>query len=149
MSNFKQKLAHFFYGRYGSDNFYNFLFATELILLVAGAVCNILGRVAFGFAIASFVLYPLALLTFAYAMFRFFSRNISKRQKENQRYLRIKFKVLHPIKSHRPSRPYDTVTHVFRNCPKCKSVLRLPREIGKHTVKCPQCSERFTVKIKK
>ncbi len=149
MSKFKQKLAHFFYGRYGSDNFYNFLVAVELTLLIAGGICNFLGRVVFGFAIASFVLYPLAVLIFAYTMFRFFSRNIAKRQKENKRYLRIKYKVLHPIKSRRAGRPYDTMTHVFRNCPKCKSVLRLPREKGKHTVKCPRCSERFTVKIKK
>lgn len=149
MSKFKQKLAHFFYGRYGADNLYNFLFVLEIILLVIGAIFNLLGRVAIGFMIASMILYPLAMLVLVYCMFRFFSRNIAKRQKENQRYLRIKYKLLHPVKSRRNNRPYDTVTHVFRSCPKCNSVLRLPRERGKHTVKCPRCSERFTVKIKK
>lgn len=149
MSKFKQKMANFFYGRYGADNLYNFLLVVELTLLVVGAVCNVLGRVAMPFAIASFILYPLAILTLIYSMFRFFSRNIAKRQRENQRYLRAKFKFLHPIKSRRGNRPEDTATHVFRACPKCRSVLRLPRERGRHTVKCPRCSERFTVKIKK
>lgn len=149
MSKFKQKLASFFYGRYGADNFYNFLFAVELILLIAGAVFSVLGHVATGFAIASFVLYPLVLAVLIYSMFRFFSRNIAKRQKENQRYLRIKFRLLHPIKSRRGNRPADTATHVFRACPKCRSILRLPRERGRHTVKCPRCSERFTVKVRK
>ena len=45
------------------------------------------------------------------------------------------------------SKHRDRKTHVFRKCPACKSVLRLPRQKGKHTVRCPRCQHRFDVKI--
>lgn len=149
MSNFKMKLARFFYGRYGADELYRFLFLAELILLVAGAICNVLGRVAPVFAVVGAVLYLLALAAFAWSIFRILSKNTTARRRENQWFLRAKRKVLHPIKSHRAGRPNDTATHVFRNCPKCRSVLRLPRTTGKHTVRCPRCEHRFTVRIRK
>ena len=149
MSNFKQKLARFFYGRYGADDLYRFLFLTEIILLVLATVCNVLGHATPIFGVIGTILYVLAIVALAWSFFRSMSRQIAKRQKENQRFLRIKYKVLHPIKSRRGNRPYDTVTHVFRNCPKCNSVLRLPREKGKHTARCPRCDHRFSVKIRK
>ena len=56
----------------------------------------------------------------------------------------------------RVSRPVYTVlrdkwtfrkTHVFKKCPGCKAVLRLPRKKGKHTVNCPHCHKNFTVHV--
>ncbi|MFR2916862.1 MAG: hypothetical protein ACLTKQ_08005 [Acutalibacteraceae bacterium] len=38
-------------------------------------------------------------------------------------------------------------THVFKKCPGCKAVLRLPRKKGKHTVNCPHCHKNFTVHV--
>lgn len=43
----------------------------------------------------------------------------------------------------------DRKTHVYRTCPVCKNVLRLPRVMGEHGVNCPACRGHFTVKIKK
>ena len=43
----------------------------------------------------------------------------------------------------------DRKTHVYRRCPVCKNVLRLPREVGDHGVNCPVCHGHFSVKIKK
>ena len=40
----------------------------------------------------------------------------------------------------------DRKTHVYRKCPKCKAVLRLPKAKGKHTVVCPRCKNRFEVR---
>ena len=149
MNNFKQKLARFLYGRYGADDLYRFLFLTEIILLVLATVCNVLGHAAPIFSIVGTVLYLLAIAALVWSFYRSMSRQMAKRQKETQWFLRTKYKVCHPIKSRRGNRPYDTVTHVFRNCPQCKAVLRLPREKGKHTAKCPRCSHRFSVKIRK
>ena len=42
----------------------------------------------------------------------------------------------------------DRKTHVFRACPVCKSVLRLPRTPGEHGVNCPTCRGHFAVRIK-
>ena len=38
---------------------------------------------------------------------------------------------------------------VFAYCPKCKQKIRLPLKKGTHTVKCPNCNNRFEVKCKK
>ncbi len=81
-----------------------------------------------------------------YTIFRILSKKIYKRQKENGAYLafikRIKgFFVLKRAKWR------DRKTHVFRKCPSCKKVLRLPKKKGKHTVNCPVCHSRFDIKI--
>ena len=43
----------------------------------------------------------------------------------------------------------DRKTHVYRSCPVCKSVLRLPRTSGEHGVNCPACHGHFMVRIKR
>ncbi len=143
---FRQFLYRLLYGRYGADNLYNALFITELVLLVSGTICNVLGYVEPAFSVASIILYMLTLPVMIYMMFRFFSRNIQKRRRENEAWLRFlrKFK---PKK--KPRLPADTADHIFRRCPHCHSTLRLPRTPGKHEVKCPRCEGRFSVKVKK
>ena len=143
--NFREKLARFLYGRYGADSLYNALFVFELILLFVGTVLNILGNAAPVLALISIFFYVTALGLLIWAIYRFFSRNIPKRRQENEAWLRFasKFK-----RQKKPTLPLETPTHVFRACPKCRSVLRLPREKGKHQVKCPRCGERFGVKVK-
>lgn len=42
----------------------------------------------------------------------------------------------------------DRRTHVYRECPFCHAVLRLPKRPGAHSVKCPRCSEHFDVTVK-
>ena len=142
---FREKLARFLYGRYGADSLYNALFVCELILIFTGTVLNILGQAEPALAIISMILYGIALLVLVFAMYRFFSRNIAKRRRENQAWLTFKSKLT-PKK--RPKLPPDTATHVFRACPKCRATLRLPRQAGKHQVKCPRCSKLFSVKVK-
>ena len=141
----KVALARFMYGRYGGDDLYNALFLGEVILLFLAAVCSFLAAVSPVFTVISVVLYVLAMALLAFAMFRFFSRNIAKRRRENQAWLTFKSKLT-PKK--RPKLPPDTATHVFRACPKCRATLRLPRQAGKHQVKCPRCSKLFSVKVK-
>ncbi len=146
MSNFRSRLSAFLYGRYGTDELYNALSVAELILLFIGAVFSFLGRVAFGFAIASWVLYALALALMGWGFFRFLSRNIAARRRENQVWLSLKARLF-PARR-RANLPPDTETHVFRACPSCAAVLRLPRTPGKHTVKCPRCGKGFGVNVR-
>ena len=82
----------------------------------------------------------------AWSLFRMFSRKIYKRRAENEKFL----KIWNPIKNKfrlMKNKRRDRKTHVYKKCPKCKAVLRLPKQKGKHTVRCPKCSERFDVKI--
>ncbi len=141
----REKLARFLYGRYGADSLYNALFVCELILLFIGTVLNVLGNVEPVLAMISIAFYAVALGLMIFAMYRFFSRNISKRRRENQAWLRFKAKFRRKPKRRLPP---DTADHIFRSCPHCKSTLRLPREKGKHQVKCPRCGERFGVNVK-
>ncbi len=144
--NFRSRIARFFYGRYGADELYNFLFLIQIIFLFLGVVFSVLGQISDVFSYLSFFLYIAALVLFVWTIFRCLSRNIIKRRQENMTFLRIKSRLFRSKK--KTPRPMDTATHIFRSCPKCKSVLRLPRKEGKHTVKCPRCAHRFKVKVK-
>lgn len=140
-----EKLARFLSGRYGADSLYNALFAVELLLLFLGAVFSLLGKVSPVLRIISIILYTLSLVLLIFAMYRFFSRNIPRRRKENEAWLRFKARFKRKKK---PTLPPDTPTHVFRVCPQCNATLRLPRQEGTHQVRCPRCGERFGVKVK-
>jgi uncharacterized paraquat-inducible protein A len=142
---FRETLARFLYGRYGTDELYNALFITELVLLFLASILTVIGRIAPVLSVISVFLYLLALGLLIWSMIRFFSRNISKRRRENEAWLRFTAKFKRKPK---PTLPPDTPTHIFRACPKCRATLRLPREVGKHQVKCPRCGERFGVKVK-
>ena len=131
----KQKLAAFMYGRYGPDNLYNFLTVTYLIV----AIVNMFLRSA--------IIAALELVLIFYVFFRFFSRNIYKRSQENRKYLAIKGKVKGFFTLSR-QKARERKTHIYKKCPACKSVLRLPRTKGKHTVKCPRCAHRFDMRVR-
>ena len=142
---FRERIARFMYGRYGADNLYNALFGAELILLFAGTILSVLGKIEPFFALLSVVAYGTSLGLLIFAMYRFFSRNVEKRRRENLRWLSFKAKLRRKPKIKLPS---DTADHVFRACPHCSSTLRLPRQSGKHEVKCPRCGGRFRVRVK-
>ena len=144
--NFRSRIAHFLYGRYGADQLYHFLFVLQIVLLFLGAFLTVLGMVSDVFSYISFFLYVIAIALFIWTVYRCLSKNIAKRQRENMAFLRLKSRLFGRRHSNRPA---DTATHIFRACPKCKSVLRLPRKEGKHTVKCPRCERRFKVRVKK
>ena len=69
------------------------------------------------------------------------SRNIPKRRAENARFVGF-FKL-------RRNKWKDRKTHVYRKCPTCHAILRLPKikgkekGKGKHTVCCPRCANKF------
>ena len=142
---FRETLARMLYGRYGADELYNVLFVAEIALLALGAVFSLLGNTVPLLSVLSVLLYLAALGLLIWAMYRFFSRNIEKRRRENEAWLRFKAK-LSPKK--KPALPPDTPTHIFRACPKCRATLRLPRQVGKHKAKCPRCGHSFSVKVK-
>lgn len=131
---FRDKLVKFMAGRYGVDQLSNFIFAVVMIIIVINIFVN------------SIILSVVYMLLWGWSIFRMMSRNIYKRQKENAVFL----KLWNPVKGYfklMKNKWRDRKTHVYKKCPKCKSVLRLPKKKGTHTVKCPKCSERFEVII--
>ncbi|MCI8590076.1 MAG: hypothetical protein HFE77_05125 [Clostridiales bacterium] len=134
MDKFKNWLSRILYGRNGADALYRFLLVLCLIVTV----------------LYLFVRHPIvwilqaALLILAF--FRLFSKNIAARGRENQKYLRVRTKAVQFFRRQRNRIKYRK-TKAYRKCPKCKCILCLPRKKGTHTVKCPECGERFNVKI--
>lgn len=131
---FREKLARFMAGRYGNDQFNNFLLIATMVIIVVNVF------------VKSLILMLVYLLLWGWSIFRSLSRSIYKRRAENEIFL----KLWNPIKnSARLARNKyrDRKTHVYKKCPKCKAVLRLPKQKGEHTVRCPKCGERFDVKI--
>ena len=131
---FREKLARFFYGRNGFDTLAKGAWWAALVLMLV--------NVFFGWL----VLWLLEVILYGYAVFRMMSRNCFKRQKENRRFQKI---IGWPKRMFRLrcNKWRDRKTHVFRKCPQCKNVLRLPKVKGVHTVNCPCCHNRFDLKI--
>lgn len=132
---FKDKMIRFMYGRYGIDQ----LYYTMLILYVILIIMNIF--------INSLILGILVWVIFALMVFRSFSRNIYKRRKENDAFL----KLWNPVKGWwnlNVRKLKDIKTKRYRKCPNCKAVLRLPKKKGKNIVTCPCCKKDFTVTVR-
>ena len=131
---FKERIAGFMAGRYGIDRMYHFLLAVCTILILINVFVN------------SLILSIIEIGLFVYTFYRVLSRNVYKRQQENEKFIKFidkpkKFFNLQKCKVR------DRKTHVYRRCPSCKNNLRLPRQKGEHTVVCPCCKHRFDVKI--
>jgi hypothetical protein len=134
MGKFKNKLARFFYGRYGADTLNNVLTGIYLSWLITFSIVDIFVNSI----IFSIIGWLVTVAIFALVMFRMMSRNIYKRRRENEKFCGF-FKL-------QRNKFRDRKTHVYRKCPSCKAVLRLPKAKGKHTVVCPRCKNRFDVK---
>ena len=126
-------LARFFYGRYGNDTLNKFLMVLYLICIVAMTVLSLFIQSP----LFNLIGWMVSLSIFIWSFYRTMSRNIYKRRRENERFCGF-FKL-------RRNKFRDRKTHVYRKCPKCKAVLRLPKAKGKHFVNCPRCKNRFSV----
>ena len=130
----REHLYAFMIGRNGSDE----LTRAILILYLALFIVNLFVR--------SWIVNIVAYAIIVYSLFRMLSRNLLARRRENAAYLRLQNSVTSFFRLQR-NKWRDRKTHVYRRCKTCKSTLRLPRQKGKHTVKCPCCGQRFSVKI--
>lgn len=128
------------YGRYGFDALGRFLFILAFVFWVLCFFVRFLP-----FRQLYFVFSSLNTLIYIYAFFRILSRNTYKRSLENERYLRIRNKVLPFID--KKTRNIRNREYIFKKCPNCSSLLRLKRIKGKHITKCPRCGTKFNVRV--
>ncbi len=134
MGKFSNGLARFFMGRYGNDTLNKFLMVLYLICVVALTILSLFIQSALFYLIG----WTVTIGIFVWSFYRTMSRNIYKRRRENERFCGF-FKL-------RRNKFRDRKTHVYRKCPQCKAVLRLPKAKGKHFVNCPRCKNRFETK---
>ncbi len=138
MGKFKNKLYRFMSGRYGSDTLNKVLLWIYVGVVVVYTVASLFVKndLALSLMLLCYLLLTVTLIVVIF--FRMFSRNTTKRRRENDRFCGF-FRL-------RKNKFRDRKTHVYRKCPSCRAVLRLPRAKGKHAVICPRCKNRFEVK---
>ena len=134
----REKLLSFLSGRYGAQG-YDALAKFCNGVLIFLAVLNLFVR----HFLLSFLFWGL----FSYVLFRFLSRNIAAREKENAAFLRLLGEI-RSFFSLTVRRFRERKTNVYRKCPACKATIRLPRKKGAHSVICPRCKTKFEVKIR-
>ena len=121
-------------GRYGMDRLSHILTVTAVLLTVIAMITQIP------------LLNIIALLIMTWIMFRTYSRNITRRRRENELLLRagrlikrnfalLKLKIK------------DAGRHRFRTCPGCRVVIRTSTKRGRRTLKCPKCGMKFETRI--
>ena len=137
MNNFQNKIYNFMKGRYGIDDIYKDGTVLLLILIILNIFIKIKILTLLQWAIILTLLY------------RSFSKQINKRKKENDKYLKIKKKIIKPIIEVKKYMKDDY--HIYRKCHHCNTILKLPipsKRGIKHS-KCPTCKKRNTFLILK
>jgi hypothetical protein len=143
MDKFKLWLNNLTKGRYGSDELSNTLVLIGIVLMILGSVI--------GTTQANFITAVLAIALVSVAIVRIFSKEISKRRAENDKFL-----SLFRTKGHRQSNSIKEAekerkrrirekrkTHVLFNCPDCHADCWVPKGKGKIRITCPKCGSKF------
>ena len=124
------KMERFMRGRYGHDSLNAALCVLALLLIF----------------IAAFVpvrwLSLSAFLPLGWAMFRMYSKNLSKRRAENARFLERQAKRRGKKSESKKDISRDSANYRYLTCSFCGQNMRVPRGKGKIAVKCPACGEK-------
>ena len=126
----RRRLEQFMQGRDGTDELTKFLMAICLILLLANTFTR------------QPLLYWLALVLIGYCYFRMFSRNISGRNEENQKYLSWTAGIRRSFTQIKNRIVQSKDYHIYK-CPACGQKIRIPRGKGKICITCPKCRHEF------
>lgn len=132
-NSWKNKMMQFMQGRYGADQMGQMLSAVSMVFLIISLFSR------------NQAWFLLALIGIVYNYFRMFSKNISKRYAENQKYLTMTAGIRRKIASWKSQLAQRKIYHIYR-CPGCKQKIRVPRGRGKIEIRCPKCNTRFVKK---
>ena len=138
MNHFRYKLYQFMQGRRGIDQFGRFLLLTAVVLMFLSLF---LGKVPLLYALT----YYAGLAMFIYSYYRAFSRNIYKREMENNKFLAWKYKVTQGKGLGQWLQ--ERKTYAFFKCPGCGQKMRAPRGKGTIKVTCHGCHTSFNRKV--
>ena len=126
----REKLARFMMGRNGVDDLARFesWFVLFVLILSIFTRSGLLDLIAIAFIVHMY--------------FRVFSRNVSKRYEENQKFLNFRYDWT--VKWNRKKKHFEQrKMYKFYKCPMCRQEVRVPRGHGKICITCPKCREEF------
>lgn len=126
-------MMQFMQGRYGADQMGQMLSAVSMVFLIISLFSR------------NQAWFLLAVIGIVYNYFRMFSKNISKRYAENQKYLKMTAGIRRKLASWKSQLAQSKIYHIYR-CPGCKQKIRVPRGRGKIEIRCPKCNTRFVKK---
>lgn len=129
----KEKFIRFMSGRYGIDQFSKFLLIMVFVLIILSRIIEIRE------------IYWISVALILYTYFRMFSKNYSKRYKENQTYLKFHNRFFGFFRQKINIQKQRKDYHIY-NCPSCKQKIRIPRGKGKVSIRCPKCKTEFVKK---
>lgn len=126
----REKLARFMVGRNGVDDLARFESWFVLVVLILSIFTR------------SGLLDLIVIALIVHMYFRVFSRNVSKRYEENQKFLNFRYDWT--VKWNRKKKHFEQrKMYKFYKCPMCRQEVRVPRGHGKICITCPKCREEF------
>ena len=126
----REKIQRFMIGRYGADELAKAQSIATLVLLFL----SMFSRLG--------IFYWLAIALMIYSTWRMFSKNISARYAENQKYLQVTSKFRLRFNKEKNLMKQRKTHHIY-SCPGCGQKVRIPRGKGKIEIECPKCHTKF------
>lgn len=132
----KEKFMRFMQGRNGVDQFARFTMGVALAAIVLTLFTGTRSGIG-----AFLDLFGMAAIVYTY--FRIFSKNISKRYQENQKYLQMTDKLRARFRKEKRMMSQRKDYHIY-SCPGCGQKIRIPRGgFKKVEIECPKCHTKF------
>lgn len=125
----REKLMRFMQGRYGNDRL-------GRAMLVLALICMVLSIFRIPFVST------VGLIVLVLVYYRMFSRQISKRMAENQKYLVLEWKVRAKLQKRKQAVAQSRTHRIFK-CPECRQKIRVPRHKGRIAISCRKCGAEF------
>lgn len=133
----REKIQRFMTGRYGADELSRVLSAGVLVCLVISMFASFLPVLS--------IFYWISIVLVGYSIYRMFSKNVSKRYEENQKFLNWRYQAA--VKRNRmKTRFAQRKIYRFYKCPQCSQKVRVPKGKGKICITCPKCRTEFVKK---
>lgn len=146
---FFRRIARWMAGRYGNDQL-------NIFLYIVGGSFFLISTVLRWFTIWGTYIYIASVCFWGLSVLRALSRNIRARERENEIFLKVKYKlgkffrrIKAFFKGERRKRPdvidYESTFRIFE-CPTCKQKIRIPKGKGRIAITCPKCRCEFVRK---
>lgn len=142
MNRMKEKLMQYMMGRNGVDDLAKAESTAVFALLLINLILSFFQRFP-AVALLLILLQVLLIAMIVHMYFRVFSKNISKRYAENQKFCTLRYQFV--VKKDRIRKEIQQRgQYRFFSCPQCRQRVRVPRGHGKICITCPKCRIEFT-----